>query len=274
MNLLIQFLRESYDFILQIFKLKNLIFTMSIRGFKQTYVRNYFGLIWSILDPIAFVAVLYFVFGQRFSSHGSNVVPFTVYLFTGYIAFDFFSGAINAITTSIQNHSYLLKKVNFKVAILPIVALLTDLIMHGIVFASAIVLLLIHGIFPSFMWLQVFYYLFSLCTFLVAVGWLTSSVYLFFPDLKNIIGIVTRVLFFLTPIFWKMEGLFAEHQFVLKFNPMYYIVNGYRDSLLYNRGFWEHPVLTAYFWCVTIVFLFSGIIVFKKLRPHFADVSN
>ncbi len=112
----------------------------------------------------------------------------------------------------------------------------------------------------------------ALSIFLIAAGWLTSSIYLFFPDIKNIISIITRILFFLTPIFWNMNGLPPNTQFILKLNPVYYIVNGYRDSFLYNKGFWEHPLLTLYFWVVCFICLIVGVAVFKKLRPHFADV--
>lgn len=180
MNPLINFFKEGFDFLKQMYKQHHLIFTMSIRGFQQTYVRNLFGLIWAILDPIAFVAVLYFVFGRRFADSGPSAIPFIVYLFTGYIAFDYFSNAINAVTTSIQNQSFLLKKVNFKVAILPIVSVFTELIMHGIVFAIAIILLISNRIFPEFIWFQLLYYLFALVTLLISIGWLTSSIYLFF----------------------------------------------------------------------------------------------
>ena len=59
---------------------------------------------------------------------------------------------------------------------------------------------------------------------------------------------------------------------VLKINPVYYIVVGYRDSMLTGNWFWERPMLTIYFWGVTIVLMLLGLKVFKKLRPHFSDV--
>jgi ABC-type polysaccharide/polyol phosphate export permease len=158
------------------------------------------------------------------------------------------------------------------VAILPIVTILSNLIVQLIVLALCIVVLLIHHIYPSLYWFQVLYYLFALSVLLISAGWLTSSIYLFFPDIKNILSIFTRIMFFVTPIFWKMEGLPASSQFVLKLNPIYYIVNGYRDSLLNHRAFWESPLVTIYFWSVCLVFLVAGVAVFKKLRPHFADV--
>jgi teichoic acid transport system permease protein len=53
---------------------------------------------------------------------------------------------------------------------------------------------------------------------------------------------------------------------------MYYIVAGYRDSLINKAGFWEQPGMTIYYWILTIVLFIIGTKIFKKLKPHFADV--
>ena len=58
----------------------------------------------------------------------------------------------------------------------------------------------------------------------------------------------------------------------LKLNPFYYIVAGYRDSMLTGHWFWERPTMTLYYWGVTIVVMLVGLKMFKRLRPHFSDV--
>ena len=271
MRLITQFFREAFDFFLQIYTNRNTLRTLSWRQFEKLYIRNFFGLLWAILDPLAFVVILYFVLGARFGG-GNDEVPFIVYLLTGYIVFDFFSSTMGAVTTSIMDHAFLLKKVSFRVAILPIVTVVSNLIMHSIVLGICIIVLLFNGVYPDFFWIQTLYYLFAVMVLMVSAGWLTSSIYLFFPDIRNVVSIITRLMFFLTPIFWNINGLLPRDQFILKLNPLYYIINGYRDSLLYKTGFWDHPALMLYFWAVCLVFLIIGITVFKKLRPHFADV--
>jgi ABC-type polysaccharide/polyol phosphate export permease len=272
MNLLKQTFKEGIDFFYQIFLNRHLLFTLSLRDFQKKYIKNFLGLIWAILDPLAFVLILYVVMEMRYADKDPKAIPFVVYLLTGYIVFELFSSSIMAVTTSIKEHAFLLNKINFRVAILPIVTILSNLTVHLIVLMLCVVVLLYHQIYPSFYWFQVFYYMFALSVFLISVGWLTSSIYLFFPDIRNIISIITRIMFFVTPIFWKMEGLPVSSQNILKLNPIYYIVNGYRDSLLNHKAFWDTPVVTCYFWSVCLVFLVAGVAVFKKLRPHFADV--
>jgi ABC-type polysaccharide/polyol phosphate export permease len=274
MQLILQFFRESIDFLYQLFLNRHLIVTLSIRDFQKKYIRDAFGFLWAILDPLAFITILYFVFRSRYGATNPEPVPFQIYLITGHIAYDMFSGTMPGITMVIQEHSFLLKKINFRIAILPIVSVISRLFVHSFVLLIGFAILLLNHIYPSVYWLQLLYYIFALSILLISLGWLTSSLYLFFPDISNIVGISTRALFFLTPIFWNINGLPSNEQFLLKFNPLYYIVIGYRDSLTNETWFWDHPLLTIYYWSVCLIFFIIGAIVFKKLRPHFADVAS
>ena len=80
----------------------------------------------------------------------------------------------------------------------------------------------------------------------------------------------------MTPIMWSFQdlGLAADGTIatILKLNPIYYIVSGYRDALIDKVWFWEHPTLTLYYWIFTVVIFFLGARLFKKLKIHFADV--
>ena len=95
---------------------------------------------------------------------------------------------------------------------------------------------------------------------------------LFFRDLEQIIQIIVRVGFWLTPIFWKVESIPHKYRFIFQANPVHYLITGYRDSLLYKVWFWERPYLTIYFWSLTLLIFALGSILFRRLKPHFADV--
>ena len=69
-----------------------------------------------------------------------------------------------------------------------------------------------------------------------------------------------------------MKILPEKYHSIIQYNPVYYIIEGYRDSLIYNTWFWEKADLSLQFWVIALVFFFAGAIVFRKLRPHFADV--
>ena len=100
----------------------------------------------------------------------------------------------------------------------------------------------------------------------------------FFKDMRQIVNILLQIGVWATPIMWNIESPQMAERLspvimnLLKLNPMYYIVQGYRNSLINKVGFWETPKLTIYFWVFTVVVLWLGTAIFKRLRPHFADV--
>ena len=99
-----------------------------------------------------------------------------------------------------------------------------------------------------------------------------SALSTFFKDTSYLVSIVLQIGFWATPIFWNKDQMESETiRQILKLNPIYYIVEGYRESFLYHIPFWSHPVQTLYFWIFTLVICILGWRTFKKLRPHFAD---
>ena len=96
----------------------------------------------------------------------------------------------------------------------------------------------------------------------------------FFKDLAQIVNIILQVGIWVTPIMWNIDTVNFSPTVItiLKLNPMFYIVQGYRDALINQKWFWEYPNMTIYYWVFTAIVLALGIHVFKKLRVHFADV--
>ena len=96
----------------------------------------------------------------------------------------------------------------------------------------------------------------------------------FFKDLGQIVNIILQVGIWVTPIMWNIDSAQFSPTVIkiLKFNPMFYIVQGYRDSFINQKWFWEYPTMTLYYWIFAMVVLLLGIRVFRKLRTHFADV--
>jgi teichoic acid transport system permease protein len=107
---------------------------------------------------------------------------------------------------------------------------------------------------------------------LVALVYLTSAINVFFRDMAQIVGIIMQYAMWVIPIMLSESQYPAFMRPILKINPMYYIVEGYRDSLIRHIGFWEHPLQTVYFWAVVIIMFIIGRTVFTKMKPHFADV--
>jgi lipopolysaccharide transport system permease protein len=265
-----KFILEGLDFLKQIYLNRFIVWELTKRDFRTKYINNLFGLSWAILEPLAMMVILWFIFTYVRTGRSTDV-PFAIFLLTGLVAYDFFNKTLNSSTRSIKNFGFLLNKVNFRVAIIPLVKTASEVMIHLIILVIVAVIVLLNGIPITFYWLQVFYYLFAMCALLTGLSWFTSSISLFFPDINYIITIVMRVLFFFTPIFWDARTIPDQYIGYFKLNPLFYLVNGYRDSFLFQVAFWEHPMEALYYWIVTAFFFILGVVVFKRLRPHFAD---
>jgi ABC-type polysaccharide/polyol phosphate export permease len=166
----------------------------------------------------------------------------------------------------------MVKKVVFRVSILPIIKILSALFIHLFFIGVLFVMFAVYGYVPNIYNLQVLYYLFATIVFLMGLSWITSSLVIFLKDIGQLVNMVLQFGFWLTPIFWSIKILPEKYQFIMKLNPIFYLIEGYRNSFIYKVWFWEHYILTLYFWSVTLVIIILGTVLFRKLRPHFADV--
>ena len=247
--------------------------TLARNDFRTRFAGSYLGIIWAFVQPIVTIFVYWFVF-STLRAHAVREVPFVLWLIAGLVPWFYFQEALNSGTNSLIEYSYLVKKVVFNIDILPMVKLCSALYVHVFFVCVVVLLYTVMGHFPGIIVIQLLYY--SMCMFLMVLGvsYLTSSVVIFFRDLSQIINIVLQVGVWMTPIMWNFDDLHLNRilQYIFKLNPMYYIVSGYRDSLINKVWFWQHPALTAYFWVFTIVMFVLGRRVFNRLRVHFADV--
>lgn len=265
-------LKSTSAFVCDIFRLRKIIYQLAKRDFQQQYQGSILGFLWVFLQPLLFFSVLYVVFSLGFRTGTSGAVPFELYLISGMIGWMFFSETFSATTHVIKSFAFLVKKVDFRLSILPIVKIVSGLAAHLFLLLVAIALCWYRGYAPSLYALQVIYYLIAMIILLIGLGWLTSSTSLFVKDVGNVVAIIVQFGFWLTPIIWHIERVPAAYRWLAYLNPFYYIVTGYRDSLIYHIPFWERPQMALYFWSVTLVLLFLGMLVFRKLRPHFAEV--
>lgn len=269
------FRRKLVSLPVELVQSRKLILSLAKNDFKTKYAGSYLGIVWAFIQPIVTILVYWFVFSVGLKSGNVDNYPFVLYLVSGIVPWFFFQDALNGGTNALIEYNYLVKKVVFKISILPIVKIISALFVHAFFVAFALILCAVYGYFPGLYTLQILYY--SACTFLFVLGlvYATSAIVIFFRDLTQIINIVLQVGVWLTPIMWDLNMLsgYPLLMKLFKLNPMYYIVSGYRDAMLGKVWFWNvHWGWTIYFWIVTMVLFALGAWIFKRLKPHFADV--
>ncbi len=251
---------------------RHVIVELTRQDFRAKYLGSYLGMLWAFVHPSVYIALLWFVFQVGFKSSPIVGVPFILWLMAGIIPWFFFTDALSGSTNSVIENSFLVKKMTFSIGMLPIVKILSSLIIHLFFLLALLAMLIAYRLPISLHWLQVFYYLFASMILLMGLSWLTSSIVIFLRDVGQVVTMTLQFGFWVTPIFWSATMLPEPYRWMIKLNPVYYLVEGYRDSFVNRVWFWQHWQLSIYFWCVTGSIFVLGAVVFRRLRPHFADV--
>lgn len=251
-----------------------LIAELARADFRKRLVGSYFGLLWMLIQPVVTVVIYYMVFtvigrGQQQEMDG---VSYLLWMICGLVPWFFFSESMNGATNCLLEYRYLVKKVVFQIEVLPMVKIASALLVHGFFAGVLLVVSLISGNYPRLSWIQMLYYSGCTAALALAVTKFTSAVAVLFRDMTQMVNIAMQFGIWLTPIMYSNDQIpWAPVAFLLRLNPMYYVAEGYRDALIRGVWFWEKSY-TLYFWAVTLFLYWFGNRMFKKLRPHFADV--
>lgn len=260
------------NFSLSAFRHREMIRELALRDFQSRYAATAAGSLWTLAHPIAIVAVFYFVFSVGFKAKAPDDVPFILWFSVGLMAWFYFNDALTGITNSVTGNAHLVKKTVFPVEVLAIVKIASALLPHlGFLAVIVVVLTMNHVSLDSFR-LLVFYFMFCTTILLLGLGWLLSALEVFYRDISQALTIIMNLWFWMTPIVWDPAMMPKEYRWLFEWNPMYYIVDGYRGMLIYSQPKWPGLFETVYFWCIALGLLALGFILFRRLKPEFADV--
>lgn len=234
------------------------------RDFKNKYKRSVLGILWSFLNPLLTMLVQYIVFSTVFRNDTPN---FPLYLLTGIVCFNFFSESSNMALQSIVGNASLITKVYVPKYIYPLSRVLSSTVN---LLLSLIPLLLIMLLTHTPIRLSIClapFGLICLVGFCMGIGFLLSTMMVFFRDTQFLWGVVSLLWMYATPIFYPESILPERFLFVFKCNPLYHIIRFIRIILIYGVS----PEPKAYILCFIASFvpLLVGTAVFKKFQDEF-----
>lgn len=242
------------------------------REIAAQYIGSRLGFIWTIINPMVLILIFWFVFGFGLKARPLNDIPFVVWLTAGMAPWFNFAEIWGRSTGSVAINPHLVKKVRFPTSILPVATVGAAMVSHGIFIVLVLILMWGYQLPVTVFILQLGYYYLAMVVLVLGLSWLTASINVFFRDTGQVVTLLLQIFFWGTPIIWDINIMPARVQALLKLNPVYYIVQGYRGSFIYKTPLWEHWRWGLYFWAVAITILLAGALVFRRLRPHFADV--
>jgi len=262
---------------IELWQNRHLIWKLAKNDFKKRYAGSYLGAVWAMVQPVVTVIMYYIVFdvimgaGDQVGARATHI-PYVLFLTAGLVPWFYFTEALNNGTQALIEYSYLVKKVVFKISILPIIKVIAATFIHAFFVVVMLIIAAIYGFYPTVYTIQILYY--SLCTFIfvLALCYSTCAIMVFFKDIAQIISIILQIGMWATPILWNISAFDLKVQSYIKINPLVYIVEGYRSSICEKQWFFEDFYSTMYFWIFTVVLFGIGCLIFKRLKPHFADV--
>jgi lipopolysaccharide transport system permease protein len=257
-----------------LWKSRSLIKALVGREIVGRYRGSVMGVLWSFFLPVLMLAVYTFVFSvifrARWNTGSDSKTEFALILFAGLLVFNFFSECVNRAPGLILANTSYVKKVVFPLEILPVVTLGTALF-HCMV--GLLAWLLFYMIFfgaPPLTALLFPVVLLPLLFLTAGISWLLASLGVFLRDVAQVVGVVTTVLMFLSPIFYPVSALPESFQKVLLLNPLALVIEQTRDVLIFGKAL-HWPVYFASL-VGSIVVAWLGYAWFQKTRKGFADV--
>lgn len=268
--------KQIKEYLIGIYKSKDLLFELTKRDFQQRYKGSVLGVIWALLSPLLMLAVYTFIFVAIFKlkwgglENNTSRMLYTLMIFAGLIPFQIFSESVNRSVSILNQSANYIKKVVIPVEILPASIVLSTALNS---FFSVFLLSLGKIFFidtPN--WTLMFIPIIMIPVTLLSLGisLLVSALGVYLKDLVYVVGLIVNILFYMSPIFYSMDKIPESFRVFIMFNPIAPIIEQFRDVFVNGQMF----SLRDYFISILFaaVIFMAGLITFRFLRRGFADV--
>jgi ABC-type polysaccharide/polyol phosphate export permease len=248
-------------------KYKELIWHLAKTDFKLRYHGSTLGYLWTILEPLLLFAVIYIVFSNF---RGFKTEYYALQLITAIMVFNFFTSGSSSAINCLRKQSNLLLNIKLPNWIFIISTTLYNLLIFLMNLIVIIFFFICNLYLPSLISIMFFViYLFVLIIIVMAFGFLLSSLSIKFRDISHIWKIITRVLFYATPIIWPLSMIPEQYQKLVLINPLAFIAHYTKVGLIgnHNPDFWQWIIFLA----SSIVFFFISVFIYTKTNKKIIE---
>lgn len=259
----------------ELWQSKRVVLRIAKYNNEQMYLNSYLGDFWHFADPLLQIGIMVLMFAFRGNIGSPNLPALITWMTLGMVTYFFIQSAMLKSARSIQSQVSLLSRMSFSLAAIPLTDIITELRRYFMMMILAMTLIIFYmGIVPSIWWLQYVYYFVAMLVFLYALSLVTSTLTVLVPDFYTAYAAVLRVGMWISGVVIPitppaMPQLLSS---ILRLNPVYYIIEGFRQTLLDNPvGFWENMTATSIFWGMVIILLILGSHIHLRFRKKFMD---
>jgi len=240
---------------LEWFRAVDLHARMALHADAQKFVLGY---LWWILEPLFFVAVFYVVFGVILQSGRGD---FLAFLIVGKLPFQWFAGAVNHSANSIVAAQPIISQVPMNKSFFPLSKVQESSYKQLAVFALLILYVLYLEVPVGWHWLWLLPI--AACQYLLiaAVSLVSAALVCLARDFAKVVQLATMALMFGSGIFWDVRSLTERGQdFILTWNPLAYLLDAYRQVLLYDSAFDVDGLLVWSAMSIVVVYVTNRLI--------------
>ena len=232
------------------------------------YKHSFLGVLWSFINPLLQILVYAIIF-PLVMKNGGSYKDYTVFMVCGLIPWAYFTTVINRASFIMIENGNILKKVYFPRSILPLSLVTSETINFLVSCIIILAFIVIKGFgiskfilfFPLVLLIQY--------VLLLGIALIFSAVTVYMRDIQHFIGVVLQLLFYATPIVYSIDTIPENFRWILKWNPMTYIIEGYR-AIFYNQTMPDLKSLGV-LGIISIIILIVGYLLFNKLQKRFAE---
>ena len=265
---------ESFDGLATFWRRRWLVKYFIQRQVTRSYKQSYLGLSWILLSPLVWVLFLALIFSESVGIRlrlveGYPNLNFGLYLYCGLLPFLAFSEAMNKSMSSIRGSSGLVQKVIFPLEILPFTNTIASMIDKFFGVGALLIVVVLFGRDLHWTALALPFIVVLQVVFILGLSYFMAVFGTYLPDFSEVMRPVIRGMFFLTPIIWTPDRLPEEIRWVVDYNPLAYLVNAYREIVLF--GNLPGALSTVYFTLFSVALFIAGFALFNRLKGGFAD---
>lgn len=252
---------------------RELLYFMVWREVKVRYKQTILGALWIVIQPVVSIVVFSILFG-RLLNVDSQGVPYPIFAYAALLPWQYFASSLSRSSTSLVSNSQLITKVYFPRLIIPISSVLSGLVDFTIAFLVLAGMMLYYKIYPTItaMWLLPLLVVAALLA--LGVGLWLSALNVRFRDINYVVPFLVQIWMYTTPVVYGSTLIPERFRFLINFNPMTAVVEGFRWALLGSYLTDTQPIGPIFLISVllTLAVLISGIIFFRTTERTFADI--
>ena len=253
---------------------KNQIIKLSQYELIKTYRGAVLGWAWAIIKPMMMIFTYWFTFavGLRMNKDMFGF-PYFLWLIAGIIPWFYIDEMLKSTSGSMIKYNYLINKISFPISTIPTFVSLSKMYIHLILMFLTCIIFCVFKCKIDIYLLQLPFYIFMMFLFFTILSLITSILSVISKDFYNLLKSITHMLFWFSGVIWDISSLNVPIlRKILYFNPITYIVNGYRNCFIKKVWFFEEPVQLIIFCVLLILISVFTVWLYNKNKKEILDI--